>query len=56
MKYSATITDEEYQKISAYIDCGQMLNPQQDEFVIVDPTDQFLVVLSLFNIEYHRED
>lgn len=56
MKYTATITDEEYEKIRPYIDCREMGNPMQDEFVIYDPTDQFLVVLSLFNIEYHREE
>jgi hypothetical protein len=56
MKYSATITDEEYERIRPYIDCREMANPMEYEFVIYDPTDEFLTILILFNITFWKEE
>lgn len=56
MKYSATITDEEYEKIRAHIQCSEISNPMQDEFVIYNPTDHFLTILALFNIPFWKEE
>jgi hypothetical protein len=54
MKISATINDQEFDLIKAYIDCDQWANPMQDEFIFYNPTERFLLMLNLFSIEYHQ--
>lgn len=56
MKIHATITDSEFEKIKAYIDCRIWANPMQDEFIFYDPTERFLLMLALFNIEYYLNE
>jgi hypothetical protein len=56
MKISATIPDEQFDKIEKYIDCREWANPMQDEFIFYDPNPKFLTMLCLFNIEFYKED
>jgi len=53
MKIECTITDEEWEKIKIYVECREMANPMQDEFIFYDPTPEFLVMLTLFDIDIH---
>ena len=56
MKISATIPDEEFDRIEKYIDCREWANPMQDLFLFYDPAPKFLTMLCLFNIEFHKEE
>jgi hypothetical protein len=56
MKISASITDQEFEQIKDHIHCREWANPMQDEFIFYDPTEEFLVILALFSIEYSRDE
>jgi hypothetical protein len=56
MKIACSMNDEEFDKILPHIRCADWANPMEGEFVFYEPTNQFLVMLSFFDIEYYSEE
>ena len=56
MKISASMNDEQYDRIEKYIACREWANPIEDEFIFYDPDPKFLTMLILFNIDYYQEE
>lgn len=53
MKITAHITDQEFAKIEPWID-SEFLNPEEELFIFTDASEQFRMILTLFNITYYR--
>jgi len=54
MKILCSMTDSEFDKIKSHIDCHDWANPIEGEFVFYEPTERFVFMLALFDIEYHK--
>jgi hypothetical protein len=54
MKVYCCITDQEFENLEKYIDC-EFTNPSDQEFIFHNPSNEFLLMLGLFSIEYYQQ-